>query len=380
MIPRLVLQSVEPDEDDEDDMLKIIRTRSGYILQEAVRSVDLNMGLQGTEATGKLLHYVADIVASGGKDLFGRLCYEHAIEHVGLASPRIFHYLRGRIQDLDKDASLQTTDNFYESSAVQKKVAEMCLVMQLCPRRPKVKIPTIDQKTHRNDDWLRSVLRAPESQAVRRVYSATADQRQMYHAATEMIGAIGGGELERAIWWMKWLLEEDALVRKEFKGPGLSTLDRGPPGGKGKNNVGFFLSNILAEAYKEYASKGLLKMHEEAQTLLDLYRTADKRLTARRRTELLYIFIQILTEVPRWRSPSAPILVKDPTALVRAVDQAPLFFREVLVYPPVQKVLPTAVSKSKPKKPKDASGGAGGLSEQHAAYEAAMMRFMDRVK
>jgi hypothetical protein len=378
MIPRLVIQPTEPDEDDQDELLKIIRTRSGYILNDSARAIDLNLSLQGTEATGKLFHYAADLVASGGKDLFGRLCYEHAIDHIGMASPRIFHYLRGRIQELDRDAATQTTDAFNENPQVQRRIGEMCLVMQLCPRRPKVKIPVIDSKTHRNDDWLRSVLRAPESMAVKKVYSPISDQRQLYHSANEMVAAIGGGELERAIFWMKWLLEEDALVRKEFKGPGLSTLDRGPPGGKGKNNCGFFLANVLAEAYKELAGRGLIKMNEEAQTLLDLYRTADKRLTARRRTELLYIFLQMLTEVPRLRVQSAPPLVKDPVALGRAVEQMPLFFKEVLVYPPVAKVIPASVSKAKPKKPKETAASA--LDEKQAAYEEAMSRYMDRVR
>jgi hypothetical protein len=379
MIPRLIIQPIEVDDEDEDELLKIVRTRSGYILNDSARAIDLNLGQRGTEATGKLFHYVADLVASGGKDLFARLCYEHAIDHIGISSPRIFHYLRGRIQDLDRDAAMQTTEGFYSSLEVQRGVGEMCLVMQLCPRRPKVKIPIIDSKTHRNDDWLRSVLRSPESLAVKKVYSPTADQRQMFHAANEMVAAIGSGELERAIFWFKWLLEEDAMVRKEFKGPGLSTLDRGPPGGKGKNNCGFFMSNVLAEAYKELAARGSIKMHEEAQTLLDLYRTADKRLTARRRTELLYTFLQMLTEVPRLRVQSAPQLVKDPIALTRAVDQMPLFFKEVLVYPPIVKSMPTSVSKAPPKRPKEKTA-ATVIDEKQAAYEEAMTRYMDRMR
>ena len=119
-------------------------------------------------------------------------------------------------------------------------------------------------------------------------------------------------------------------------------------------------------------------MNEEAQTLLDLYRTADKRLTARRRTELLYIFLQMLTDVPRLRVQSAPPLVKDSVALGRAVDQMPLFFKEVLVYPPVSKVIPASVSKAKPKKPKETAVTA--FDEKRAAYEEAMTRYMDRVR
>ena len=374
MIPHLRVMPVEEEEED----TKIIRTRSGYVLQECVAAIDRNLGLTGIDSTGKLLHYTADLVASGGRDIFARLVYEHAIDNVGIASPRIFHYLRGRFAELDKSAALQMTESFVEDPANQRKFAEIALVTQMCPRRPKIKIPVISVDTHRNDTWLRSVLRSGESAAVRKVYQQAHDARQLLHSATEMMGAINAGELGRAIWWIKWMFEEDAILRKEYKGPGLSTLNRGPPGGKDKNNVGFFIAFILAEAYKELAGRGLIKMHEEVQTVLDLYRTADTRLTARRRVEMLFLLVQILTEVPKWREPSSPILIKDRLVMSRAVEQGPLFFKEVLVYPALTRMLPKTVSKSKPKKAIAAAKGAA-VSEQDAAYDAAMNEFFDRI-
>lgn len=377
MIPHL---RVIPDGDDEpEEDTKIIRTRSGYMLSEVASAIDRNLGLTGTDATAKLLHYTTDLVASGGREIFCRLLYEHAIDNIGLASPRIFHYLRGRFAEIDRAAALQMTESFFADPTNQRRFGELALVTQMCPRRPKIKIPIISQEMHRNDTWLRSVLRSSESGAVRRVYQMTHDQRQLLHAGTEMMGSISAGELGRAIFWIKWMLEEDAIVRKEFKGPGLSTLDRGPPGGKGKNNVGFFIAFVLAEGYKELAGRGVLKMHEEVQTILDLYRTADSRLTARRRTELLFLLVQILTEVPRWRVQSAPTLIKDPIVLSRACEQVPLFFKEVLVYPPLTRLLPKTVSKAKPRTKAAAAGKGIAVSNQDAAYEAAMNEFFDRI-
>ena len=373
MIPHL---RIVPDEQEEEDT-KIIRTRSGYIIQEVAGAIERNSSLTGTDATGKLLHYTADLICSGGRDIWQRQMYEVAIDTIGLASPRIFHYLRGRFAELDKQAALQMTEAFFADPVNQRKIGEVALVVQMCPRRPKIKIPTISTETHRNDTWLRSAIRSPDSGAVRRVYQHAHDQRQLLHAATEMMGAVSAGELGRAIWWLKWIFEEDALVRKEFKGPGLTTLNRGPPGGKDKNNVGFFLVFVLAEGYKELAGRGMIKMHEEVQTIIDLYRTADSRLTARRRMELLFLLVQILTEVPRWRVPSAPTLIKDPIVMSRAVEQVPLFFKEVLVYPPLSRLLPKTVSRAKPKK-KDVVKGVE-LNNQDAAYDAAMNEFFDRL-
>ncbi len=374
MIPHL---RVMPAEEEEEEDAKIIRTRSGYILQEVAAAIDRNLGLTGLESTGKLLHYTADLICSGGRDIFSRLVYEHAIDNIGIASPRIFHYLRARFAELDKAAALQMTEAFCADPANQRKYGEIALVTQMCPRRPKLKIPMISAETHRNDAWLRSALRSPESGAVRRVYQVAHDQRQLLHAATEMMGAVNAGELGRAIWWIKWMFEEDAMMRKEFKGPGLTSLNRGPPGGKDKNNVGFFIAYVLAEAYKELAGRGLIRMHEEVQTVLDLYRTTDARLTARRRVELLFLLVQILTEVPKWRVPSAPTLIKDPLVMARACEQVPTFFREVLVYPPLGRLLPKTISKSKPKKAVVKKGAE--LNNQEAAYEAAMNEFLDRI-
>ena len=364
-------------EEEEEEDAKIIRTRSGYILQEVASAIDRNLGQTGLESTGKLLHYTADLICSGGRDIFARLVYEHSIDNIGIASPRIFTYLRQRFAELDKAAALQMTENFFEDPANQRKYGEIALVTQMCPRRPKLKIPMISAETHRNDTWLRSVLRSPESAAVRKVYQVAHDQRQLLHSATEMMGAVNAGELGRAIWWIKWMFEEDAMMRKEFKGPGLTSLNRGPPGGKDKNNVGFFIAYVLAEAYKEVAGRGLIKMHEEVQTVLDLYRTTDARLTARRRVELLFLLVQILTEVPKWRVPSAPTLIKDPLVMARAVEQVPTFFKEVLVYPPLTRLLPKTVSKSKPKKAVVKKGEA--INGQDAAYDAAMEEFFNRI-
>jgi hypothetical protein len=48
--------------------------------------------------------------------------------------------------------------------------------------------------------------------------------------------------------------------------------------------------------------------------------------------ELLSLAIQICCEVPRWKVPAAPALVKDPVALEKAIGHAESFFREVLAY------------------------------------------------
>ena len=171
-----------------------------------------------------------------------------------------------------------------------------------------------------------------------------------------MVFAIMEGASERALFWIKWLLEEDALTKKEH-GSGLTTLERGPPHLKPaqKASVGYYILAILAEVYKEFAEKGMVRMHEEFQALLDIYRAPDQKNTQKRKMDTLVIMVQLLTEVPKWRVPAAPSLVPDPTKLERMVSQVETFYREVLMLPLPPKLLPVTVTGLKKKKAKEPS-------------------------
>ena len=97
----------------------------------------------------------------------------------------------------------------------------------------------------------------------------------------------------------------------------------------------------------------MVRMHEEFQALLDLYRAPDA--SQKRKTDTMSVMIQILTDVPKWKVPAAPTLVSDPKVLERAVSQAEAFFREVLALPLPSKLLPPRVTGLKQKKAKEPS-------------------------
>jgi hypothetical protein len=190
--------------------------------------------------------------------------------------------------------------------------------------------------------------------AVRRVWQRASDLEPMLHASNEMVHAITEGASERAMFWAKWLMEEDAIIKKKY-GQGLTTAERGPPHLKPaqRSSVGYYLIAVLAEVYKEFAEKGMVRMHEEFQALLDLYRSSDTKNTQRRRLDTMAVMIQILTDVPKWKVPAAPSLVSDPTKLERMVSQAEIFFREMLMLPLPSKLLPATVTGLKQKKVKE---------------------------
>jgi len=319
-------------------------SRKGYALKDLARSFLQVLGETGPVASGKLLHFTADMITSGGCDLWQTLCWDYAFEHIGIANPRIFVYLKKKFAELmEKQASMPLV-TFINSPAVQEATIETVLILQSCPKKLKAKLPSVPQETHQNDAWFSSNARAAEKASVRKAWDRSHDLEQLLIAGNQLISAVTDGALEKALFWMRWIQEEDNILKKRF-GSGLTTMDRGPSfvTPKQRNSASYFVCSVAAETYKELALKGLVRMHEEVQALLDLYRSNDKHLSAARRQDMLILMIQILTDVPRWKVPAAPTLIRDATVLARAVGQAEVFYRELLALPVPAKPLPAKV-------------------------------------
>ncbi len=323
-----------------------VRTRMGYIGADVIRGLYQTMTDNGAVAGGRLLHYTADIVCSGGFAIWEKFLYDYALEHIGIASPRVFVYLSKRLNELGAFSRSMADEDMWRQQGYQKRVAEIVLVLKDCPRRGKPKIPRIDVATHRNQQWINNLVRSPEATAVTKVWQPRADMDVMRIAANEMVAAILDGATEKGLYWLRWLLEEETAFKKEFvqqmgatgkktasaAAVALTTVERGPPGLKTNRrvHVGYFIAEVLAEVYKDLAQQGLVRMHEEYQALLNLYRSATAGLTARRKQDVLCLMLQICAEVPRWKVPAAPVLVRDSIVLQRMCDQAPTFFSQVL--------------------------------------------------
>lgn len=343
-------------DDYNDEQEQEITSRRGYLLKDLAKSFLQCLGETGPIATGKLIHFTADMVTSGGLQLWQKLCWDYAYEHIGVASPRIFHFIFRKFRELNELSAKIPFDVFCKKKDIQETLTEVVLILQSCPKKSKPKIPSVPPDTHENETWLRSVLRTTDKAAVRKVYQTNTDLEQLLHAGNEMVYAIQEGATERALFWVKWLLEEDAIIKKKF-GTGLTTIERGPAQLKPtqKTSVGYYIIAVLAEVYKEFAQKGMVRMHEEFQALLDIYRSTDFRITQRKKMDTIGIMVQILTDVPKWKVPAAPSLVPDQTALQRAVSQSETFFKEVLMMPLPKKLLPPTVTGLKQKKAKEPS-------------------------
>jgi hypothetical protein len=319
-----------------DDQIDItLRTRSGYAVADAVRSFKVALEQSGSVAAGKSLHSTADLICSGCYELWKKILWEYCLDHIGIASPRIFWLLRRRFTDLDAAWAKIPSEQFYRNVEYQKAMAECLLIVRSCPRRPALKMPRVSPESH-NEEWVRGATsQAPSSAAVGRVFKQSHDLQILRRIGDEFAKACSDGATEKAFWWLKWCFEEDARIKRDTGGS-ISMCERGPSQWptKQRTHVGFYLAAILAEIYKELAPKTGLRMGEEFQAILGLYMYPNKQLTQKRRMDLLCLAIQIVCEVPRWKVPAAPALVQDPVALTRAISHAESFFREVLHYDP----------------------------------------------
>ena len=194
------------------------------------------------------------------------------------------------------------------------------------------------------------------------------------YVGNELCKSLVDQSFERVLFWIKYTFEEEARVKKENSKASLSTIDRGGKHG----SVGYYFLNIFAEFYKELAKKNQIRMHEEFQTLLDIYKLQDVRINNTFKKNLLALCAKILCEVPRWKVPAANSLIKDPILLSRAVAQTPKFFMEVLQYPSVSSTNMNKLLKNKGKAEKKKDVKKLTMEEQFAAFDNAMLLYMNK--
>ena len=358
------------------------RTRCGYLVHEAFHSYLQHLSESGAVASGKALHLAADLICSGGFDIWIRAAYTYALKHIGLANPRIFVYLHGKIDELDKKFASLPLEQFYKHPDVQASIGETGLVLQLCPKRPATPWPKVDDNTKR-PGWLKGVSNATETAATRRVWVSDADSMPLFIVSNELCKSIQEGSIEKALFWVRWAFEEDTRIRKETKGHGLTTKERGQvtQAPKQRSEVGHYIAALLMEIYRELANKNSVRMHEEFTELYRLWRCSEKRMATAQRKDALSLMVLICCEVPKWEVPATPSLVKDPVRLSRAVSQVPGFFQEVLSYKvsnPVSSKMTRAPKKAKEKPLTDKDKAKVAENAHLDAYDAAMEAYLNK--
>jgi hypothetical protein len=356
----------------------VVRTRFGYDARDCVKNLQDVLPQAGPTATGKALHYSADLVCSGGYEIWIRLIWSSVFQNVHLTSLRIFVYLLEKTRILDDTIKSLDMEALYKNPEFQYKIAEVVLVVQTLPRKGKLIWPKVPEETHA-PTWFQTVPQARESEAVLKVWNLQNDQPIMRIVGNHILQACEEVNIDKALFWLKWLLDEDKRIRNQGAGYTLTTSKRSGFGSvkTDKAEIGYFIAAILAEAYKDLARRNLVRMHEEFQCLLDLWKGKQSRTTSRQKQECLALMIQIISEVPRWKIPAAQPLIKDPILMSRAVQQSVRFFQEVVQKPSVVSVVPKDIV-GVYKKPPKASDKPTTMEDQMRLMDEMVMAFIQR--
>lgn len=352
------------------------RTRCGYLVPDAFHAYQVAISEAGSAASAKALHFAADIICSGGLDIWIRSVYTYCVKRIGLGNPRIFVYIHDAFKRLDTKALTLPQEIFFNHAEVHAIIGETVLLLQLCPKRPNIQWPKVDDAT-KLPGWLRGIAAAPETRATRLMWSSEGDSTPLYLVSNEICKAVQEGSTDRALFWIRWSYDEDVRIRKETKGPGLTRKERLMVGSSAqRTDVGLYFVGLLIELYKELAEKQLVRMHEEVAELARLWKSGEKRMATALKKDILALLVSICCEVPRWKVPAAPPLTQDPVRLARAVSQVPHFFQEVLAYKalaPSEQLKPKMMQTPKKAKVKEVV-----VDDRMAAYEAAMDAYMNK--
>ena len=355
-----------------------VRTRFGYDARDCVRTLQEVLSQSGPSATGKALHYSADLICSGGFEIWIRLIWSFVFQHVHPTSLRIFVFLQEKTVVLEKLVAGVDLEELYRDPDFQKKASEIVLVVQTLPRQGKITWPKVPDDTH-EPEWISTNPAPKDSEAVRKVWSSQHDLPVLRFVGNQVLQGCEEVNIEKALFWLKWLLDEDKRVRSQGAGYTLTTSRRTGSGSikPDKYEIGYYLVAVLAEAYKDLARRGLVRMHEEFQSLIDLYKGKMSRVTSRQKQECLALMVLVIAEVPRWKIPAVQPLIKDVVIMSRAVEQSVRFFQEVIQKPPVPSVVPKDVVGGPMKKVKPTEK-LSSTEEQMRLMDEMVMTFLQR--
>jgi hypothetical protein len=293
---KIVVKGIKKDENQKDkkpkDEKPVIKTRFGYDARECVKSLQEVLSQTGPSATGKALHLSADLICSGGFEIWIRLLWSFVFQHVHLTSLRIFIYLQERTKNLEERLNKLDLEELYRDPEFQQRAAEIILVIQTLPRQSKLIWPKVPDDTH-DPVWIQSVPKPKDSDAVRKVWDPMQDQAILRFVGNQILASCEEVNIEKALFWLKWLLDEDKKIRSQGVGYTLTTSRRTGSGTTkaDKAEIGYYIAAVLAEAYKDLARRNVIRMHEEFQSLLDMWKGKHDRITSRQKQECLALMI-----------------------------------------------------------------------------------------
>jgi hypothetical protein len=168
--------------------------------------------------------------------------YEWLQEQLGQRQLEVYEgldYFNG--MDLNKDFLECQTLVIFDDLVLEKdqtKIGEIIIILHDAPKHPKLVWPKVGPETH-DGHWIKTATTASEnsSEIVRKIWKPEGDTLILKLIGNEICKSLSEHSLERVLYWMKWLFEEESKLKKEHKKGSLTTFDRGSK----NNEVSYYL-------------------------------------------------------------------------------------------------------------------------------------------
>ena len=271
-------------------------TFSNYKKSEVLKTFIVCMNNQNIE---NALFWCVELLCSGRlKDIWDAFLLTLG-KHIRCGNPKLATYISLRFQKFKEILMNGYADNELEvrnSPDMRKLLAEIVLVLSYSPKKPSLQMLKINKKEDFSFQILGNNLKADNMEWCKKVMGQD-DPKEILLCINEFTYHFYNNNLLRACYWVDWLIDFDALCRKQKKPIEIVVRDFVKVEDKFKGDPVWLLWQVFL---------GRCRGEEESivTSLLDLFSIRYNFSQKRKRKYLLYLGIELFTESPSLSIPS----------------------------------------------------------------------------
>jgi hypothetical protein len=270
-------------------------TFSNYKKSDVVKTFIDAMNNQNVE---NALFWSTELLCSGRlKDLWDAFIITMG-KHIRGGNPKLATYISIRFEKFKEIIINGYADNELEvrnSADMRKLLAEIVLVLCYSPKKPSLQMLKINKKEDFSFDRLGLNLKADNMDWCKKVMKEK-DPKEIILCLNEFTYHFYNNNLLRACYWVDWLIDFDALCRKQKKPITILEREFVKVDPKFMSDPIWLLWEVL---------KGRCRTEEETiiNALLDLFSIKYNFTQKKKRKHLLYLGIELFTENPSLKIP-----------------------------------------------------------------------------
>lgn len=295
-------------------------TFSNYKKSDVVKTFIESMNNQNIE---NALFWCVELLCSGRlKDIWD--CFLLTMgKHIRCGNPKLANYIGTRFNKFKEIIMNGYADNELEvrnSRDMRKLLAEIVLVLCFSPKKPALQMMKINKKDDFSFSKLGLNLKADTMDWCKKVLRDN-DPKEILLCINEFVYHFYKNNLLRACYWIDWLIDFDALCRKQKKPICVAERDFVTVESKLKGDPIWILWEVLIERCRKDEEPII-------NSLLSLFSIKYNFSQKRKRKHLLYLGVELFTENPSFSIP----IVHQSDKIKNILPQLGKFFQSIKKY------------------------------------------------